>query len=73
MDPVPGSDFCQPGERGYWMSTESTPSASFSLVDLFWVCQFKVFARRFLKACSSGGFQFALDFVEGIEFKVNLL
>lgn len=55
------------------MSTESTPSASFSLVDLFWVCQFKVFARRFLKACSSGGFQFALDFVEGIEFKVNLL
>lgn len=56
MDPVPGSDFCQPGERGYWMPTESTPSVSFSLVDLFWVCQFKVFARRFLRACSSGVF-----------------
>lgn len=51
------------------MPTESAPLASFPSVDLFWFYQFKVFTRKVPRACSLGSFQFALGFMEGIEFK----
>lgn len=51
------------------MPTESPPLASFSSVDLFWFCQFKIFTRSVPRSCSLGSFWFALGFMEGIEFK----
>lgn len=65
VDPVPGSDFCQPGDTGCWMPTQSAPLASFSFVDLFWVCQFKVFARRVLWAHYLEGFSVCLGLCGG--------
>lgn len=51
------------------MPTESPPLASFSSVDLFWFCQFKIFTRRVPRSCSLGSFWFALGFMESFEFK----
>lgn len=55
------------------MPTESAPLASFSSVDLFWFCQFKILTRGVPRACSLGSFWFALGFMKGIEFKGRLV